>query len=119
MLEMVIHNLQMIGFAMALLATAWTANMVLGLYYSTVITCEGFDKKRLVTGILKLLAVCVGTALSCIVITLFPEFLSMYGIQLAEEAIDTFSVVVIATAYAVAIAKYIKEFMAKLLDILK
>lgn len=119
MLEMIIYNLQMIGCAMLLLAGAWLANMILGLFYNTVISTEHFDKKKLVAGIMKLTAVCIGTALASVVITLFPVYLTKYGIGIQDEAIETFSVIVIAGIYAVAIIKYLKECIGKLTDILK
>ena len=119
MSELILYNLQMVGYAILLLLGAWLANTILGMYFNVKVSSEAFDKKRLLKGVLKLFSVCIGTALVSIVITLFPEYLNTYGIGIGEENIETFSIIVIAGLYAVSIVKYIKECIGKLTEILK
>ena len=117
--DTILYDLEMTGCAMVLLAGAWLANMILGLYYNTTVSGETFDSKKLLSGALKLLTVAFGTALISVVVSVFPVYLTKYGIEIQEDAISTFSVIVIATIYAASIIKYIKECISKLTDILK
>lgn len=119
MVETVIYDLKMIGCAILLLLVAWTANAILGTFYNIAIWKDSFDKKKLLSGVVKLLSVCAGTALVSIVISLLPVFLSTYGIQIQAEAMEAFSVIAIAGLYALTIVKYLKECVKKLTDILK
>lgn len=114
-----INDMQMIGCAMMLLLGAWLANAVLGLFYNTTVREEQFDKKKLLNGLWRLGTVAVGTALASAVISLFPAYLTEYGISVQDDALNTFRVIVIAGLYAVAIIKYLKECINKLTDILK
>lgn len=119
MFETILYNLEMIGCAMLLLAGAWLANTVVGVYYNTALNAESFDKKKLLHGAIKLLAVCLGSAIGCIVVTLLPMYLTAFGVEIPGEAADMFSVLAVAAIYAVAIVKYLKEWLAKLTEILK
>ena len=119
MFDTFVGDMKMIGCAMLLLLGAWLANAALGLFYNTTFKQEQFDKKKLLLGLWKVGAVAIGTALASVVISLFPPFLTEYGISIQSEAMETFRVVVVAGLYAVAIVKYLKECISKLADILK
>lgn len=119
MMEAILSDLRMVGMAMLLLLGSWTANAVLGMYHNMAVKLEGFDKKKLVTGLLKALAVALGTGLASVVISALPHFLTQYGIVIGDAALDTFSVVVVSGLFATAITKYLKECIAKITEILK
>lgn len=119
MTEAILHDLQMVGTAMLLLMGAWTANMILGMYNNMAVKMEGFDKKKLLTGLVKALAIGVGTGLASVVISALPIFLNEFGITISDSATDAFSVIAIAGLYAMAITKYIKQCVDKITKILK
>ena len=119
MMETVINDMKMIGCAILLLIAAWTANTILSMFYNIKVWKDDFDRKKLTTGLLKLLTLCTGTALTSIVISLLPIYLVTYGIEIQTEAIETYSVIAVASLYALAIVKYLKECVKTLTDILK
>ena len=116
--EVLVTNLTNIGFAMALLAIAYLSNICFSLYYNIRISKESFDYSKLLNGILKLIALCVGIATLAFVITLLPVYLTNIGIPIEEEFSSTFSVIAIIGLFVQSIYKYVRESYETLTQIL-
>lgn len=119
MTDAILHDLKMVGMAMLLLLASWLANTILGMYGSIKVDKDSFDKNKFTTGLLKFMAIGVGTGLASVVISALPIFLNEFGITISNSATDAFSVITIAGLYAVAITKYIKQCVDKITKILK
>ena len=119
MMEAILSDLRMVGIAMLLLMGAWTANMLLSMYSNMALKLEGFDKKKFAMGLLKAVAVALGTGLASVVISALPLFLTENGIVVDDTTLDALSIVVVTGLFAAAITKYLKQCIQKLTEILK
>lgn len=109
MLELLLNNLIYIGIAMGLLAVSWFSNFSFSLYYNIKLLSEPFDPIRAKSGVLKLVAVVVGTGLLVVVITFVPIFLQYVGVEIADEYVQFFSVLAIVALFTKSIYTYIKQ----------
>lgn len=115
-MELIINNLQMVFMAMCFLILAWLCNMLLSLYHNISICNEKFEVKKFARGIVKVIVLCISTGIITLIMTLFPEYLTKFGIQI--EGLESFNVMAIAIAYATVAYKYLKKAVVKLMAIL-
>lgn len=116
--EILLSNLTNVGFAVLLFIISYIANISLSLFYNVKINNEGFDKTKLITGLIKMFSVALGVALLAITITLLPIFLNHIGINIQEGFIESFSIITIISLFVNSIYKYIKEAYETLNNIL-
>lgn len=90
--SVVLTNLINVGVALTFFACFWLANFSFSLYYNLGIAKEGFSKKKLINGICKLLALCIGMAFLTFAISILPIFLQHVGIPLPEAWVEVFNV---------------------------
>lgn len=95
MIEMVLANLTLILQFGGLLVLSWFANFSTSLYYNINVLEQKFDKTKLINGLLKLLALCVGIAAFVIVITVIPIMLNGLQIPITEEFTELFNIIAI------------------------
>lgn len=95
MIEMISGNLVLVSQFGGLLALAWLANFAASVYYNVNILDQKFDKARIINGLFKLVALCVGIASFVVVITAIPILLNHMDILITEEFADIFSIVTI------------------------
>jgi len=119
MIEQIVTNLIWVGYAMGILSIAWLSNFVLSIYCNIKVLNELFDIKRMISGIEKLLALCIGIGLLSLVITVFPIYMAYVGIPIAEEYISVFSIGTIVVLFGNSTIKYTTQAYNTLKDILK
>lgn len=115
-MEQIINNLQMVFMAMGFLMLAWTSNMLLSIYQNVSMYNEKFSIGKFFKGIVKMFVLCVSTGIITLILTLFPEYLTNFGVQI--EGLEGFNVMAIAIAYATVAYKYLKKSVTKLMEIL-
>lgn len=119
MLQAVLNNLINIGWAMLIFLAAYLSNVAFSLYYNIKICFQPFDKAKLITSALKILAVGVGLTLLCIAITTLPLFADLVGWAIPSEYAEMFSDLVIIGAVLMVACKYISEAFTKFKAILE
>lgn len=119
MLQAVLNNLINIGWAMLIFLAAYLSNVAFSLYYNIKICFQPFDKAKLITSALKILAVGVGLTLLCIAITTLPLFADLVGWAIPSEYAEMFSDLVIIGAVLMVGCKYISEAFTKFKAILE
>lgn len=115
-MDLIINNLQMVFAAMGFLMLAWTSNMLLSIYQNVSMYNEKFSIGKFFKGIVKMCVLCVSTGIITLILTLFPEYLTKFGVQI--EGLEGFNVMAIAIAYATVAYKYLKKSVTKLMEIL-
>ena len=90
--SIIIANMVNVGVALVFFACFWLANFSFSLYYNLGIAKESFSGKKLINGICKLIALCVGMAFLTFAISALPIFLQYIGIPLPEAWAEVFNV---------------------------
>lgn len=119
MLELILCNLTRIGYAAVLLALVWLANFLLDIYYNIAVIRMPWNCIRCIDGMIRFCAVCMGVSLLTVAISTFPAFISMVGLTVPEEYVQTMSVLTIIAFFAKGIYEYTMRAMKKLNSILK
>ena len=119
MTEQIIINLTWVGYAMGILSLAWLSNFAFSIYFNIKVVEELFDIKRLINGVEKLVALCVGIGLLSLVITLFPIFMTYVGVPINEEYTTLFSVLTVIILFGNSTIKYTKQAYDTLKQILE
>jgi amino acid transporter len=109
MINEILSNLTLIGYAALVFALAYCSNMCFSLWYNTKILNEEFSWARLKTGILKVVSVLLGIVLLCSAITLLPYVLTQIGLDISETVENIVDIVTIVGAVVLTSTKYIKE----------
>lgn len=119
MLNAILNNMINIGWAMLIFLAAYLSNVAFSLYYNIKVLLQPFDKAKLITSGLKILAVGLGLTLLCISITTLPLFAGQVGWEIPAEYTDVFSNLVIIGAVLMVGCKYIMEAFMKFKAILE
>lgn len=119
MLNAILNNMINIGWAMLIFLAAYLSNVAFSLYYNIKVLLQPFDKAKLITSGLKILAVGLGLTLLCVSITTLPLFAGQVGWEIPAEYTDVFSNLVIIGAVLMVGCKYIVEAFTKFKAILE
>lgn len=119
MLNAILNNMINIGWAMLIFLAAYLSNVAFSLYYNIKVLLQPFDKAKLITSGLKILAVGLGLTLLCVSITALPLFSGQVGWEIPTEYTDVFSNLVIIGAVLMVGCKYIVEAFTKFKAILE
>lgn len=118
LLEEILANLIYIAYGIAIFVCAYLGNAAFSIYYNVEILEESFDWHKVLTSVLKILCVAVGTTLISIAITTLPEFADFIGWELPDEYKEVISSLAIILVYGSAAVKYIIEAVGKLRSII-
>lgn len=118
MFDLLLHNLQFIGFLLAMYIFAWGANTILGIFRSVASVKEAFSWQKLGNGAAKAGIIALATVLLTAVVSLLPSALEAGGITVESTVLDGISVAAIATLFITAIVRYAKDAIIKLTSIL-
>lgn len=88
----VITNFINVSISLVFFACFWLANFSFSLYYNLGIAKESFSSQKLLNGICKLIALCIGMAFLTFAISALPIFLQYIGIPLSEAWSELFNV---------------------------
>lgn len=116
--NIIVCNLEKVGFGALLFLGAYLANVCLGAWRNVKIEGYDFDWKLIVQSAVKFVVLGIGIGLMSIVVSVLPEYMTYVGIDITDEAMRVFDSIVIVTAFMTAAIKYVKDAYTKLKDIL-
>ena len=114
----ILVNLENVGIGMLLFFMAYLSNMSFSIYYNIKVLGQGFDTKKILTSVEKLIAYIVGTILLVVVVTTLPLFSAQAGLELPQEFVDTFSTMAIMILPIYASCKYALKAYSKMKSVL-
>lgn len=117
-INVVVLNLEKVGFGVALFLGAYIANIFLGTWANVKIQGYEFDWKLIAQSIVKFIVLGVGVSLLSIVVSVIPMYLTYVGIEIGAETMETIDSMVIIGAFATATIKYITDGVSKIKTIL-
>lgn len=103
---------------MGLLAVSWLSNFSFSLYYNIQLMKESFEWSKFFDGLLKLVAVVIGTGLLVVVVTFIPVFLQYVGLEIDSGYVEFFNILVIIGVFTKSIYTYVAQSYQTLNDIL-
>ena len=118
MVDLVLHNLMLVGFAVILLGLAMLSNTCFGLWYNVKSLRKKFDCKKLLQSLLKFLVFVVGLGSLSILVTLLPSYAQYSGVDLPQEAYEIISILLVVSIFITSIISYTKQAIDKLKKIL-
>lgn len=117
-MNIIIDNLEKVGFGALLFLMAYVSNMLLGTWRNVKIEGFDFDWLRIANSTVKFVVLTIGIALLSIVVSVLPEFITYVGIEIDPDTMQVLDSIVIISAFVVACSKYVKDAYDKLKEIL-
>lgn len=117
-IDVVIDNLQKVGFGALLFAMAYVANICLGIWKNVKINEYSFNWAKLAESGVKFLVLVAGIGLLSVVVSIMPQYITYVGVDIPDDTLDVVDSVVIVSAFIVASCQYIKDGYDKLKIIL-
>ena len=118
MIEIVLENLKLISFAVALLGLSMFSNSCFGIWYNVKILQKIFSIKKIISSLVKFLVFTLGLTSLSILVTLLPSYAKYSGVDLPDDFYTTASIVIIIAIFIKTIVKYTKQSFEKLNNIL-
>lgn len=117
-MNIIIDNLEKVGFGALLFLMAYVSNMLLGTWRNVKIEGFDFDWMKIANSAVKFVVLTIGIALLSIVVSVLPEFITYVGIEIDPDTMQVLDSIVIISAFVVACGKYVKDAYDKLKEIL-
>lgn len=117
-MNIIIDNLEKVGFGALLFLMAYVSNMLLGTWRNVKIEGFDFDWMKIANSAIKFVVLTIGIALLSIVVSVLPEFITYVGIEINPDTMQVLDSIVIISAFVVACGKYVKDAYDKLKEIL-
>lgn len=118
MVNIIVMNLEKIGFGMLMFMGAYLANMGLGAWRNVKIDGASFDWKKIAQSAAKFVVLVVSMALMSIVASAIPAYATFIGIEIGAEVMETIDAMVIVGAFMTATIRYIGDAITKVKDLL-
>ena len=118
MMNIIIMNLEKIGFGMLMFLGAYLANMGLGVWKNVKIDGSTFDWTLIKQSIVKFIVLILSIALLSIVVSIIPAYTTYVGIEISQEVLETIDALVIIGAFLTATLRYTGDAISKLKAIL-
>lgn len=118
MMDIIIMNLEKIGFGMLMFMGAYLANMGLGAWRNVKIDGAIFDWKKIAQSAVKFVVLVVSMGLMSIVASAVPVYATFIGIEIGAEVMETIDAMVIVGAFMTATIRYIGDAITKVKDLL-
>lgn len=118
MMNIIIMNLEKIGFGMLMFMGAYLANMGLGAWRNVKIDGASFDWKKIAQSAVKFMVLMVSMGLMSIVASAIPAYATFIGIEIGAEVMETIDAMVIVGAFMTATVRYIGDAITKVKDLL-
>lgn len=118
MIEIVLENLKLISFAVALLGLSMFSNSCFGIWYNVKILQKIFSIKKIISSLVKFLVFTLGLTSLSVLVTLLPSYAKYSGVDLPDDFYTTASIVIIIAIFIKTIVKYTKQSFEKLNNIL-
>ena len=117
-IDVVIGNLQKVGFGALLFTMAYVANICLGIWKNVKINEYSFNWAKLAESGVKFIVLVTGIGLLSVVVSVMPQYITYVGIDIPSDTLDVVDSVVIVSAFIVVSCQYIKDGYDKLKIIL-
>ena len=118
LLQLILKNLELVGYGCGLLLMAYLANMALGAWQSVKVNGFDFDWVLILNSLIKYIVMGLGIALLSIVVTVVPEYVTYIGIEIDPSLLEGVTNAVIIGAFLTATVRYAKDGIDKLITIL-
>lgn len=118
MVNIIIMNLEKIGFGMLMFMGAYLANMGLGAWRNVKIDGASFDWKKIAQSAVKFVVLVVSMGIMSIVASVIPVYATFIGIEIGAEVMETIDAMVIVGAFLTATIRYIGDAITKVKDLL-
>ena len=118
MMNIIIMNLEKIGFGMLMFMGAYLANMGLGAWRNVKIDGASFDWKKIAQSAVKFVVLVVSMGIMSIVASVIPVYATFIGIEIGAEVMETIDAMVIVGAFMTATIRYIGDAITKVKDLL-
>lgn len=118
MMNIIVMNLEKIGFGMLMFMGAYLANMGLGAWRNVKIDGASFDWKKIAQSAVKFVVLVVSMGLMSIVASAIPAYATFIGIEIGAEVMETIDAMVIVGAFMTATIRYIGDAITKVKDLL-
>nr|DAE59993.1 MAG TPA: hypothetical protein [Caudoviricetes sp.] len=118
MMNIIIMNLEKIGFGMLMFMGAYLANMGLGAWRNVKIDGASFDWKKIAQSAVKFVVLMASMGLMSIVASAIPAYATFIGIEIGAEVMETIDAMVIVGAFMTATIRYIGDAITKVKDLL-
>lgn len=118
MMDIIIMNLEKIGFGMLMFMGAYLANMGLGAWRNVKIDGASFDWKKIAQSAVKFVVLVVSMGIMSIVASVIPVYATFIGIEIGAEVMETIDAMVIVGAFMTATIRYIGDAITKVKDLL-
>lgn len=118
MMNIIIMNLEKIGFGMLMFMGAYLANMGLGAWRNVKIDGATFDWKKIAESAVKFVVLVVSMGLMSVVASAIPAYATFIGIEISAEVMETIDAMVIISAFMTATIRYIGDAITKVKDLL-
>ena len=118
MMDIIIMNLEKIGFGMLMFMGAYLANMGLGAWRNVKIDGASFDWKKIAQSAVKFVVLVVSMGVMSIVASVIPVYATFIGIEIGAEVMETIDAMVIVGAFMTATIRYIGDAITKVKDLL-
>lgn len=117
MIDIILINLEKVGFGALLFLGAYVANMCLGAWKNVKIEGYEFDWKLIGQSALKFVILGVGIGLLSCVVSVIPAYATYAGIEIDADTMSTIDSLVIISSFLCAVIKYTKDAISKLTTI--
>ena len=118
MMNIIIMNLEKIGFGMLMFMGAYLANMGPGAWRNVKIDGASFDWKKIAQSAVKFVVLVVSMGIMSIVASVIPVYATFIGIEIGAEVMETIDAMVIVGAFMTATIRYIGDAITKVKDLL-
>lgn len=117
-MEIILSNLEKVGFGAILFLCAYVSNIILGAWRSVNIDGYVFDWEMILKSGVKFLVLGIGIALLSVVVSVVPIYATYVGIEIAQDTLDTISSIVIIGSFLFATIRYVGDAIEKLKEVL-
>lgn len=117
-IDVIIINLEKIGFGMLLFLMAYISNMGLGAWKNVKIEGYDFDWLAIGQSCIKFIVLVLSIALLSMTISIIPTYATYVGIEIGVETLETIDAIVIIGAFLTATVRYVTDAITKIKDVL-
>lgn len=117
--NLILGNLQVIGYGLALFAICWFSNFMCSMYFNIGVVKDKFSLQKMLLGILKLFSLIVGIGSLVLAFTLLPEYLTKIGFPIPDEWTEMFNMLGLVAIVITSAITYGKQALATISDIFK
>lgn len=117
-IDMIIMNLEKVGFGALLFLMAYISNMGLGAWKNVKIEGYDFDWIAIWQSCVKFLILGLSIALLSMTVSIIPVYATYVGIEIGAETLETIDAIVIVGSFLTATVRYAADAISKVKTVL-